>query len=125
MLACLLALAVSLAAFSPAQKVLNTGLRLVTPVNDAIVRTLDDVREVQGFRGPLPHVKVLANRAVSGSFLQQLGLGGVPSSQRYLLVQTEVVDRRGAVWVRTYAYDPSSHLLRFEGGRVIQKTCPH
>ena len=26
---------------------------------------------------------------------------------------------------RTYAYDAASHLLRFEGGRMMPKNCPH
>jgi hypothetical protein len=94
-------------------------LRSSNLAQDAVGRSLSAVREAQKFAGQVPHVYVSMNKLVSAQQLQRLMKVNVQQPASYVVVQTISVDGLGSGWIFTYAYDPRTHLLRYETDRKI------
>ncbi len=83
-------------------------------VHDAVARTLDERRTEQRFRGSLPATTVVEASYVSSSGLLKRGFVYVPPSFHFVLVRVSSVNAHHQHIVNSYAYDPVTHLLRFQ-----------
>lgn len=81
---------------------------------DAVARTLDDRRALQGYRGALPRVQIVRDQFATSADLTKLGFLFVQPSRTFMLVQVEAPDAERRMQVDSYAYDPVTHLVRYE-----------
>jgi len=110
-------------------------LRNANVVRDAIARSLDDRRVEQGFRGVLPPTRVVRAQYATSSDLTRLGFRLVRPGGTFMLVQLQTFDAARRLQLDSYAYDPQTHLVRYEMHQRFSRSynalntggpnCPH
>lgn len=99
----------------------NYQLRSADLALDAVARTADALRSEQRFQGSLPQSRVIRSAFVGQADLARVGIRGVRPGQ-YVLVQVRTTLQGGAFEVDSYAYDPNTHLLRYQSGRIVRRS---
>lgn len=101
----------------------SNTLRSSNVAADAVARSVDEGRQVLGFRAT-PTVFSTSTKVEMGRDLAARGMHGVDLFRRYLVVDVRLTWTRGWKRTDTYAYDQDTHLLRFQFTRISHGALP-